>query len=668
MAKKTPPKKTTTAPISKTKTTGKAEAPKNKKSGIGGLPPNVLLIIILACVAIAGYVVYFPSLSSDFTNWDDPGYLTQNYEIRDWTKNGINHLFSSYTMGNYHPLTMLSFAWEYHTAALKPYIYHRDSMLLHIFTCLAVTFFTWLITRNFSITAICGILFAIHPMHVESVAWIAGRKDVMYGLFYFLALIAYYYYYSSKKNKILFYGMCMIMFALSLLSKGVAVTLPISCLLVDYYLKRPLKIRLLIEKIPLFILSIIFGIISIKSQQSVEAIQSDTVFPVVDRVFFASYAFLAYISKFLLPWDLCNFYPYPVQTNGHFTTIWYLYPVMLAALLLIVFLFARKNRGVMFGFLFYTTAIFLLLQLLPVGTAIIADRYSYIAYFGLFFIIGYLYYKAMLGVPAWLKTIRPVFPIILLGWFIYLGMTTRARCEVWKNTESLWRDAIEKQPTLSTAYNNLGYELYNKEAKYDEALPYFTKAIELLPTFELPYMNRGEIYRIQGKNQLAQIDFNKAISLKPNDAKPYLSRAILYCIKGKLDSAGADFDKCISIDPNMAEAYSSRGNYYDMRGKFDSSIADYNKAISLKPDIPDAYMNRGEAFIRHKDFDAGIADLNTYLQLKPESGEVYMKRSSAYLDRKEYKNALQDALQAKTLGFTVDANYIENLKKLTGQP
>src|SRR6185437_12642666 len=340
-----------------------------------GLSSSAILVIICLVVVAVGLVVYWSSLSNTFTNWDDPGYVTQNYEIRDWSKAGINHLFHSYAMGNYHPLTMLSLAWDYHIAELKPYIYHRDSMILHILASLAVTVFTWLISRNLSLTAFCGLLFVIHPMHVESVAWVAGRKDVLFGLFYFLALIAYYFYAVSIKNKIPVYILCMILFLLSLLSKGVAVTLPVSCLLVDYFVKRPLKINLLLEKIPMFILALIFGIISIKAQQNAAAIQSSTNYPIFDRLFFASYAFLAYIGKLFLPTDLCNFYPYPTQAGGHYPIIWYIYPIMVLALLLVVYLFSRKNRSIVFGFLFYATAIFLLLQLLPVGTAIIADRY-----------------------------------------------------------------------------------------------------------------------------------------------------------------------------------------------------------------------------------------------------------------------------------------------------
>ena len=658
MAQKKQPSKKSPAPKAATPQPDKSKQPAKK-----GLSPLAILCFICVGIILAGAIVYWPALSNDFTNWDDPGYVTQNFDIKNWSSAGISHLFHSYAMGNYHPLTMLSLAWDYHLAQLKPFVYHRDSIILHILASIAVAVFTWLISRNVSLTAICGLLFVIHPMHVESVAWVAGRKDVLFGLFYFLALIAYYYFATAKKNKIPIYVLCLAMFLLSLLSKGIAVTLPISCLLVDYLIKRPLKFNLLLEKLPMFIISVVFGIISIKAQQNAEAIQSSTNFPIFDRPLFASYAFLTYIGKLFLPIDLCNFYPYPTQSNGYFPVIYYVSPIIVIGLLFVLYRFARKNKSVLFGFLFYASAIFLLLQFLPVGTAIIADRYSYIAYFGLFFILGHLYIKIREGNFTWGKSFHGTIPFVLVAWFIWLGMTTRARCEIWKNTETLWRDAISKQPDLSSAYNNLGFELYHEE-KYNEALPLFTKSIKLLPTFALPYANRGEIYRIEGKNDSALADFNKAISLDPKSAQPYVSRAVLYCIKQKLDSAGADFANAVRIDPNLAEAYSNRGNFYDMKGQYDSALADYAKAISLKPEIAEAYQNRANALIRHGNLDAGIADLNTFLQLKPESGDAYLKRSQAYFAKKDYKNAFSDASQAQSLGIAVDANYLQGLKNL----
>jgi len=589
------------------------------------LPSKTVLILIFTAVVLSGFIIYLPSLSNEFTNWDDPGYITENQDIRDWSVNGINHLFHSYTKGNYHPITMLSLAAEYHVAALKPYMYHLDSLLLHLLTCLSVTVFTWLLTRNLAITAFCGLLFTIHPMHVESVAWVSGRKDVLYALFYFLSLIGYYYYCTAKKNNILFYGLCLIMFLLSLLSKGIAVTLPLSCLLIDYYLKRPLKIRSLTEKIPMLILSIIFGIISIKAQQSSDSISTDQMVPIFNRIFFASYAFLAYIAKFILPADLCNFYPYPVKPNDQLTAIWYIYPIIIVSLLFVIYRFARKNKDVVFGFLFYASCIFLLIQLLPVGTAIIAERYSYISYFGLFFIAGSLYSNAMSGLPSLGKSAKPVISLIVLVWFIYLGINTNTRCGVWKDSETLWRDEIKKQPELSRAYANLGSFLFFQE-KYDEALPELTKAIELGPPSAGPYSQLGNIYEKQGKYDLAAIEFKKALELNPKAPVDYNNLGFMLQQQGKLDEALPYFNKQIELNPNFGKSYTNRGELYRMEGKTELAFSDLNKAISLDSNSIRPYESRGILYMAQGKYDKAAADFDSAIKIDPKAPEAYNDR------------------------------------------
>ena len=328
----------------------------------------------------------------------------------------------------------------------------------------------------------------------------------------------------------------------------------------------------------------------------------------------------------------------------------------------------------MFGFLFFGVAIFLLLQLLPVGDAIIADRYSYIAYFGLIFTMGCFYNNAAKGIPAWIKPFKFVVPLIVLGWFLYLGATTYSYCGVWKNTETLWKNEIEEQPEVPTSYNNLGFEYKTQgdslagvgqaeqaKNRYAEALPLLSKSIMLQPSFDEPYITRAEIERINGKNDLALADLKKAIAIKPDNAGAYQERAILYCIEGKVDSGGADFNKSIQLDPNVAEAYCSRGNYDDMTGNYAAAIADYTKALSLKPDLSDAYLNRGSVRLRHNQPDSAIADLTVFLQLNPQSGDGYNKRSNAWYMKHDYQKALEDAQQAQKLGFAVDQNYLQGL-------
>jgi tetratricopeptide (TPR) repeat protein len=640
---------------------GANRAGNKKPNSIKGLSINAWLLIIAAAVVISGYILYAPSIKYDVTNFDDPYYVTNNTGIRDLSGKGVSHLFKTFTAGNYHPITMLSYAFDYHAAGNKPYIYHRDSVILHILACLAITMLTWLLTRNLTMTAFCGLLSVMHPMNVESVEWVSGRKHLLMGLFYFLALIAWYYYCTAHKNRILLYVSCILFFALSALSLAMAVSFPISLLLIDYYLKRPLKFNLILEKAPFFILSVIIGIVAIKAQSSFGAIEVREPYNLLDRICYASFAMLDYLRKLVFPFDLSMYYMYPEKVHGSLPAIWYIYPVLAIGLLFLLYRFGRKNKDIVFGFLFFLSAIALVLQLLPVGSAISADRYAYVSYFGLFFVLASFLKNAMLGVPSWIRPLKPALPFIAAAWLIYIGYTTSEQGKIWENSVTLFKDAISKQPNYPTAYKNLGLELA-KEHKYDEALSIFTQAITAMPGFNMPYVVRGDVYRNQGKLDAALADYNKAIQLKTTDPDVYMGRAIVYSMQNKFDSAGKDFTKTLALNPTSAASYLNRGNYYIMRNNFDSAIADYNRTIALDPDMESAYINRGWALVNHKEYDAGLTDINYYLSVKPESADGFIKRSYTEHYKGENTNALQDAQTAKRLGYNVDPVYMQQLE------
>ena len=626
------------------------------------------MLLILLAIAVVGFIIYWPTLKYDFTGYDDNLYVTENPGITDWSSKGINQIFHSYAVGNYHPLTMLSYAAEYHVDKLKPYIYHRDSMILLILTCFAITLLAWLLTENLIIAAFCGILYVIHPMNAESVAWVAGRKHELFGFFYFLGLIGWCYYTTSTKYKIPFYIACLAIFTLSLFSLAMAVTFPLSCLLISYYLKKPLKIRLLIEQLPFFALALIFGIVAINAQKSAGAVSmgASTHFVFLDRIMYASFAFLDYIRKLFLPFDLSNIYRYPMKTDGSLPAIWYLYPFLAVGLIFLLYRYGRKNRDIIFGFLFYLTAIALVLQFLPVGDSITADRYAYVSYFGLIFILASWYFKASQAKWAWIKPIKPALPFIVLIWFAYLGYTTRVHAAIWKDTESLCKDMIVKQPAYPHSYKKL-WTLLQKQGRQEEMIPMLNNAIASMPDFYMPYFIRAEIYRSKGMIPQALADYNKSIRLFQEEADAYMGRAIVFSMQNKFDSAGKDFRICLSLDPKNVAGYLNRGNYYMMTNRFDSAMADYNKTLEMDPNQPGAYINRGWGLVNHHDYDAGIKDINEYLKLMPESGEGYIKRSYAYNYKKDYKDALPDALQAQKLGFDVDKNYIQQLGQLNGK-
>ncbi|MFI5196326.1 MAG: tetratricopeptide repeat protein [Chitinophagales bacterium] len=634
-------------------------------------------LLIPAAIAIVTWLFLNVCLDNKLTNWDDPGYIRDNALIKDLSAEGIRAIFSTQNavMGNYHPLTIFSYAIEYSYVRLNPWLYHLDSLLLHILVTLLVYWFVNLLSRRSIAAAITALLFGLHPMHIESVAWLAGRKDVVYGTFYIAACIAYVYYLrAAGATRWRWYAGVILLFVCSLLSKPVAVTLPLALLLIDYFEKRKLHYSLLIEKIPHFAIAIAFGVQSILDQQKFGALDTQNIaYTYLERLPLGCYALITYLWKAVAPVGLSCFYPYPEKPTGTLPFEYYIYPPVVIAVIFMVWKFLRKNMVVIFGLLFFLVHIALLLQFIPVGGAILADRYTYIPYLGLFFIAGW--YVSGYFEPGAKKHLAYPALAIVLAYALVLGYLSNERCKVWYDTTTLWRDVIEKQPRTPNAYNNLGFNYFNKfnesvnqnqkKIYYDSSYYFLNKAIELQPTFVNPYISLGELMRSTGQFTEAKKLYYKALSLKGNDktGEAYLGLAITYAINHNFDSSGFCFREAIRLKPNFPEAHSNYGNYLDMTGKRDSAIIQYGIAISQNPDMDAFYLNRGRALIQLNRWDEAMKDFERAIAINPNLGDNYYARSHCYAHAGNKALALQDVQKAISLGCTqVDKSYYESLR------
>ena len=659
-------------------------------------------VAIVACIAVITWLFLSPCLDNQLTNWDDPGYIRDDAVIKNISWDGIMNIFSTSIMGNYHPLTILSYAIDYAAKGLDPYRYHLDSLIYHIIVTVLVYVFVNLLTRRPIAAAISALLFGLHPMHMESVAWIAGRKDVVYGMFYMAACITWLYFLRSATNKKwLWYALTVLFFLCSLLGKPVAVILPVSLILIGFFERRKLDIPLLLQTALLFIFSLAFGLKSIKDQGafgSLNSTQADYSF--IERIALGGYAFVTYLWKAVLPVGLCNYYPYPDKINGVLDKQYYLYPlaVIIAAAILVFLIFYKKtgtgvngkrftvNRIVVFGLLFFVTNIALLLQFIPVGGAIIADRYSYIPYLGLFIIAGW--YISSFFEPGGNRRLGLVALSAAMVYILFLGYQSNIRCQVWYDTNSLWTDEIEKEPVRApNAYNNLGFNYFNKynesvdpaarKRYYDSSYYLLNKAISLQPTFVNPYISLGELERTAGNFPAAKRNYYTAISLKSfdEDANAYLGLAIIYAIQGEshlrpganiTDSmmAKANFDSSIycfrsalKLKPYFPEAISNYGNLLDMIGQKDSALVQYGTAIAQNPDMYAPYLNRGRLLQRMGRNNEALQDYAKALEIAPDMGEIYYARSMVYAVSNKPR-ALQDINKAISLGFRgIDKRY-----------
>jgi tetratricopeptide (TPR) repeat protein len=570
---------------------------------------------------------------------------------------------------------------------LEPWLYHLDSILAHLLCTLAVYGFVKVLTGRTVAAAVAGMLFGLHPMHIESIAWVAGRKDLLYGFFFVLACITHLYYRRTENKKVLWYAVTLILYFLSLLCKSVAVTLPVTLLLLDYFEERDEWARLLredrgalgkflgiriAEKIPHFVLSLLFGYISVYTQKDIGALGTlDVNFTPIERFAIGCYGLVQYLWKAVIPAGLSNFYPYPMKVDGALPAVYYVFPAIVLGLIAAIWFFGRKNRIVILGSLFFFVNIVLLLQFIPVGGAVMSDRYSYIPYLGLFLIAGW-YVSKFFVVPEKVQTGKMVLGAVIV-YSLVLGYLSNQRCKDWYDSVSLWEDNIKKHPESPIAYFYLGQEYYTRfesatnqkdqKAFGDSAFYYFNQSIARKPDYINPIVCIGEYQRATGQIDAAKQTYLKGLQIEPKNESIQLGLGVVFAIKGQYDSADYAFRKAVTLKKYFPEAHANYANFLDIVGKTDSSLKEYAVAIGQNPDAYIPYMNRGRIYIRLGKWDEAIADYNKAIMLKPEMGEPYYQRGRCLAQKGNKAQALQDVQTAIAKGYTqVDQAFLQQLK------
>jgi len=659
---------------------------------------NIRLYALL--IVVITLVTYLISLSNGFVaNWDDGGYILDNKVIRALNSSNLKLIFTQYANANYHPLTTLSNAIEYSMVGASPFLYHFNNLILHLANVLLVFWFIQLLTKRIEVTVVAALLFGIHPMHVESVAWISERKDLLYTFFFLTSLISYHYFLSKKTKQWKYFYLSLILFLLSLFSKSAAVPLPLVLLLLDYYKKRKFTLTVLLEKIPFFALSIVFGIVALYSQHSAGALQySNPVFSYGERIFISSYAIMVYLVKLFLPLQLSTMYPYPDRNEGMLPLLFYISFVVVLILVFLIYLSRKKNRDFIFGSLFFLFTIALVLQILPVGGAMLSERYTYVPYIGLFFIAGKSFCYIADNKLKFNIQLKPLLIGVFMLFSALFCYLTFERIKVWKSGEILFTDVINKYPNLAFAYNNRGYLYYTYQKDYEKALADYNKSLSIDPTFHRAYSNRGVLYYNTNRVELALADFTNAIkydktntdawigransystlkkfdlsipdyttylALNPDDEKAYLWRGTAELNLKKLDEALNDFNKAISMDPADDECYYWRGLLYNQKNDFQSAINDLSKSISMKPDKAELYSWRGLVYYNLRSYNNAIDDLSKAVIMNPQDAAAFVNRSHVYFDMKRYREAWADINAAGKLGFPLDKNYFLELQSL----
>lgn len=616
----------------------KSTAKSEKKQSIS-LPVSVIMVI--------SFLVFSPALSNEFVNWDDYAYIVDNPILRDFSFQNIAHLFdfNTHVVGNYHPLTVLTNMIEFKLVGIKPSLYHFDNILLHLLNILLVSLVVFALTSRYWATIIATALFAIHPMRVESVVWAAERKDVLYTLFFLLAMYQYIKYVRSESKPLSNYLLTLVFFLLSILSKGQAVVLTMVLLLIDFWFDRKWDKKAILEKIPFFLLSLAFGLLATKAQASSLTEERMIHYALTDRFFFASYNLLAYPFKLLFPFSLACFYGYPAKSE---MMLYYL--ALPAALLLIGFVLwkFRKNKTVLFGTLFFLFTISIVIQLLPIGNAIIADRYTYVPYIGLFFMIGLFADDLLFNRSKSASVFTLIFTVFgIFSFKSYVQATT------WKSSETLWQQALKVNEKEPIANNNLA-AFYLGKGQPAKALPLLEACVSNGESYQevfRAYSNMGGAYKDLKQYDQAIAAYTKSMEVQKNFPDALFGRGLTYTDMKKYDESIADFTLLLKTDSLNPNAYYSRAIAYKGKGDLQNAIADYKKAVGVNPQYAPAYTNLGNIYFSLQDLDQAISNYTASLKIK-QDGNTYLNRAKAFFMSGNYTDALADYNSAVANGMS----------------
>lgn len=551
--------------------------------------------LVVSAIVIYTAILFSNSVQNGFVNWDDDIYITKNEYIKTLSGESVSKIFTSFYFCNYHPLTTLAYAVIYNLYGANPAPFHVLNLILHLLNTILVFILLQKLAKRIEISVIVAVFFAIHPMHVESVAWVSELKDVMYS-FFFLGSLILYVEYVQKSYKIKFVLLSFVLFVLSLLSKSAAVVLPLLLFLTDYYLERKFTKRIILEKIPFFILSALFAYLTLLSQKSGSTLIGFTDMIIHNKLFISGYAVVYYILSAFAPFNLRAIHGFPDKSGGVLPMEYYGAVLVIAALIILIYKSGSLRKDMVFGALFFLISVLMVIQIIPIGLAVVSERYTYISYIGIFFITAKLYCYVWDGKSEKLRNIRRYFLLVLAGLFILFSVLTWERSKVWKDGLCLWTDQVEKDPGHYRGWWARGCVKLDSMDNQG-AIADFNKSIERNAEFHKTYYKRGLAYMNIKRYEEAKKDFSKTLELNKNYYDAYISRGNIEGMLGQNDSALKDLNKAITLDSKSAISYSSRGNVYAALKKYDLAVSDFTTAVGIKPDYAEAYMNRGGSYL-----------------------------------------------------------------------
>jgi tetratricopeptide (TPR) repeat protein len=601
---------------------------------------RVVTGIVSVFLAVIVWIAFGQALGHEFVGYDDPRYVVQNPTVTNGlTPGGIQWAFTHVHATNWHPLTTISHMLDCQLYGLQPWGHHLTNILLHAAAAILLFLALRKLTGALWPSLFVAAVFAVHPLRVESVAWVSERKDVLSGVFFMLVLWAYARYARGNGPSSFRYITVVVLFALGLMCKPTLVTVPFVLLLLDYWplgrsqpsssrggvITRDTWPRLIVEKLPLFVFSAASCVATLLAQR--QALDASLKPPLGERVGNALVSYVVYLGQMIWPARLAVLYPYP---EGNLKVS----HVILALLLLLIistgfFLWRRKYPFLLTGWLWYLGMLVPMIGIVQVGSQVRADRYTYLPQIGLYLLVVW---GAMELFHQWRRS-RVILSVAAL--LILTALITRSyfQTSYWLDTETLWKHATTTTSNNYIATNNLAQTLF-QSGRFDEAIVECQKALQIKPDFAAAHNNLGAALvenqwggdgarRQNGAVDEAIVHYRSALQIKPDFAQAWSNLGTALLLKGQVEEAIASYQKALEIDPNYAEARYSLGNALLAEGRYSESIADYEAAVRIRPDYFEAHYNLGRVLATIGKTDEALKEFNEALRASGDSAKVH---------------------------------------------
>ncbi|HTS34504.1 MAG TPA: tetratricopeptide repeat protein [Candidatus Solibacter sp.] len=581
----------------------------------------------IACLvlAVVTLVLYIPITHHPFVNYDDDRYVTDNPHVRQGlTAATVKWALTSTEQANWHPLTWMSHALDCSLYRLNAGGHHFNSLLWHVVNVLLLFLFLVRFTERFGPSFFVAALFALHPIEVESVAWVAERKNVLCTTFFLLALLAYGWY--ARKPDWKRYLAMLLLFAMGLAAKPMVITLPFVLLLLDYWPLRRVGDsdsgihpaswpKLILEKVPLLVLSAGSALVTMGAQQSGGAVRSVTEFSFVLRLENAICSYAMYLWKMVWPLRLAPLYPHP----GSSLAAWQVAMAVLVLITITAFVIRfRSHRCLLVGWLWFLGTLVPVIGLVQVGEAAMADRYAYIPLIGIFIMIAF-------GVAESVEASKFRRQLAITGGMILLALAVLSWRQIgyWRNSVELWTHALAVTQNNFVAEDNLGGALI-LEDKEEEAHAHFEAAARINPHDPMSRSNLGAYFQTHNRLREAIAEYEGVVSLTSDPAllaQCYANMGAAHRTLGEDEQAHLDFAQALRLNPNQFNAWIGMGILAEKRGELGEAITDLSHSVKLQP-TAEAYFHLGSLLAQMGHAPEAIGAYREALKLSPNLAEA----------------------------------------------